>query len=220
MAKSLKKSTVFIADDHKIFRLGLAQIIESGSSFRLAGEAGDGQTAIRKMRELKPNIAVLDISMPGLNGLEVCKEAKKTGMKTSIIILSMHNDVGFVNEALEAGALGYVLKGNALDDLVTALKMVVRGKEYVTPALAKMLLEQRLKRQEYLKKFPTIKRLTETEQRVLKLISKEMTSKDMATELSISYRTVQKHRANICHKLGLQGWNALEQFAVENSANL
>jgi DNA-binding NarL/FixJ family response regulator len=132
----------------------------------------------------------------------------------------MHNDIAFVNEALDAGAMGYVLKGNAVDDLATALKLVSQGKQYVTPSLEKILRKQKRKRQEYLSEFPQVKNLTKTEQQILKLIAKEMSSKDIADGLSISYRTVQKHRANICRKLGLHGWNALEQFTSENAAAL
>ncbi len=218
MVDRRKYIRVFIADDHHVFRLGLAQLIAGFRNFKVAGEAADGKAALKGIKQCEPDIAVLDISMPGLNGLEVCRAIQKANLRTAVIILSMHKDINYLGEALEAGAKGYILKSAAMDDLAAAFKAVADGKPYITTVLMEMLLEQRRRQKRHLDNFPMIKNLTETELKVLKLIAKRMTSKAIAKEMSISYRTVQKHRANICAKLNLSGWNALAQFAAQNAA--
>lgn len=216
----MNRVKVFIADDHHVFRMGMVQLIETCGNFKVAGEAGDGKTALKGIKKLKPAIAVLDISMPGLNGLEVCRAVQKDELKTAVIILSMHKDLNYLNDALDAGAKGYMLKSGAVDELEAALRLVAGGKRYITPVLLEMMLEQRRQREQYFVKFPLVGNLTQTERALLKLIAEGMTSKEMAKELSISYRTVQKHRANICAKLNLSGWNALMQFVKENALSL
>jgi DNA-binding NarL/FixJ family response regulator len=217
--QDLTPTFLFVADDHHVFRTGLVRIIEECKSLKASGEAANGEAALEGIRKLKPDIAVLDISMPLLNGLEIARAVHKEGLKTAIVILSMHQDINYLYEALDAGVKGYLLKINTDEEIVDAIKSVAGGKTYITPVLFNILKEEKKQQERYLAQFPKVDTLTESEQRVLKLISKEMTSKEIAKELSVSYRTVQKHRGNICAKLGLEGWNSLLQFAVKNAAN-
>jgi len=213
-------TSVLIADDHNIFRQGLVKIVESEQSFQIAGEASDGMEALIKINELKPDIAIVDISMPVMSGLEVVRQVKKDNSTTHFIILTMHKDDEFFNEALDLGVKGYILKENTTDDLIAALNAISMGGSYISPLLSPQLITIRSKRQHLVNNLPSIDNLTITEIRVLKLLSDNKTSKEIADELNISYRTVQNHRGNICEKLGLKGANRLLQFAIENKSAL
>ncbi len=207
---------VLIADDHPILRLGLVGIIESDKKFHVVAETGDGNEALSLIEKLRPAIAVLDITMPGKNGIEVCRKAQKSAKKTAVVILSMHSDVDYLNEALDAGAKGYVLKANAADDLLIALKSVLAGKPYISSTLSGLLETQKQSRAVLKEKVELVEKLTGAEKKVLALIAQKRTSKEIAQSLGVNFRTVQTHRMNICKKLGLNGWNMFFQFVLEN----
>jgi len=212
------KKTVVICDDHPIFRNGLIQIIAEIANLEIVGECGDGNTALKLIEDLKPDIAILDVLMPDKNGLEVANQVKESGLSTSIIILTMHSEESYFNQAMDAGVKGYLLKENASIDLKSCIKEVLAGKYYVSSLLSNLLLERENKIKSFQKEMPTIELLTETELKILKLISKNKTSKEIAAELFISYRTVQNHRQHISDKLNLHGPHKLLQFALENKS--
>lgn len=213
-------TSVLIADDHNLFRQGLVKIVDSDISFQVAGEAADGPEALKKINELKPEIAIMDISMPVMSGLEVVREAKKVNTATQFIILTMYKDDEFLTEALDLGVKGYILKENTTDDLIAALRAISIGGSYISPLLSSQMIIIRNKKQKLVKKQPSINNLTVTEKTVLKLLSENKTSKEIAHDLNISYRTVQNHRGKICVKLGLKGANKLLLFAIENRSAL
>jgi len=211
---------ILLADDHPLLRRGLRQTIESEAGFEVVAEAGNGIEALRLIEQHKPQIAILDVSMPEMGGFDVASEIQKRKMDLSIIFLTMHKDKTMFNKAMELGARGYVLKDTALDEIVGAIKSVAKGHRYISAPLSSYLL-QRMDRAELLaKQTPGLNHLTPTEKRVLKLVAGYKTSKEIAEELHIHYRTVDNHRTNISNKLGLQGSHSLLKFAIEHQSEI
>ncbi len=214
------QTRILIADDHPLIRKGLRQVIEAETNFEVIGEAADGQQALGLIALHQPQIAILDVSMPELGGFDVARETQQRKLTTAIIFLTMHKDKNLFNKALDLGAKGYVLKDSALDEIVDALNAVAQGRPFVSAPLSGYLV-QRMDRIGLLaRQVPGLNDLTPTEKRVLKLIASYKTSKEIAEELHIHYRTVDNHRTNISNKLGLQGSHALLKFAVEHQAEL
>ena len=195
-------------------------MIEAETNFEVIGEAADGQQALGLILQHQPQIAILDVTMPQVGGFEVVSEMRQRKLPVAVIFLTMHKDKTLFNKALDLGAKGYVLKDSALDEIVDALNAVANGQPFVSAALSGYLL-QRMDRIGLLaQQVPGLNDLTPTEKRVLKLIAQYKTSKEIAEELHIHYRTVDNHRTNISTKLGLQGSHALLKFAVEHQAEL
>ncbi len=211
-----KQFTVVIADDHPIFRQGLVKIVASTDDFKVIGEAGDGLEALRLIEEKKPDIVVVDISMPSMNGLELIKVLKENKYGGKFIILTMYREEEYFDKAFELGINGYILKECATMDFLKCLREVAAEKYYVSPDVSNFLYKKINERELFKKKYPAIELLTPSERRILKLIAKNKTSKEIAEILNISYRTVQNHRTHICEKLGLEGFNKLLQFALEH----
>ena len=207
---------IIIADDHPIFLNGLKQIITDDGNIKIVGEAGDGENAQRLINELNPDIAVLDVDMPKKNGLEILKETTANGKRTKIVFLTMYKEEDMFNEAMDNGIMGYVLKESAMSDIVECINIVSQNRHYISPLISDYLLKRRDGINELENKNPSIKDLTPTELRILKLIAENKTSKEISGELFISYRTVENHRANISNKLGLKGAHSLLNFAIEN----
>lgn len=204
---------VVIADDHPVFLKGLRMIIESESNLKIVGEAFDGTTALAQIQSLKPDVAVLDLSMPDLNGFEVVRALRNAENDLNIIFLTMHDEEATFNSALEAGVKGYLLKDSAITDIVNAIQTVAKGKNFITPKLSTYLVS----RSQNSKNFaPQIENLTSTELQILRLIAEHKTTKEIAVELFVSHRTIDRHRYNICNKLKLTGINSLLKFAIEN----
>lgn len=212
--------TILIADDHPIFRKGLRQIIESESGLKVVGEADDGKSAYEQARELRPDVIILDVNMPEMDGFEMARKIRDTGLSVEIVFLTMYKDEDMFNEALDLGAKGYVLKSSALTDIVECARAVASGQHYISPALSGFLLNRRDRSMSFVRSKPSIGDLTPTELRILRLIADAKTSKEIAAELFISYRTVENHRANICQKLDLHGSNALVKFAFEHKSEI
>lgn len=204
---------VFIADDHPIFRKGLVETIQQEDGFEVIAEAGDGIEAFGIIREKKPHIAVLDISMPGMNGLEIVQKIKEENLNVKCIIITMHKDKELLNKALEAGVKAYLLKEDSAYDLMIALKFVMDGRRFISPKISEKLIEI-----DEIKK--SISQLTSSEKRIISLIAEKKTSKEIAEKLYVSARTVDTHRTNICSKLNVHGVNALVLFAIENKSML
>lgn len=198
---------VIIADDHTIFRQGLSKLLSSESDIEVIGEAGDGDAALALILEKRPDVAVIDISMPGKNGIEVLREARETD--TGIIILTMHRDALRAAQALNSGAKGYLLKDGAVDELVSAIVKVNEGKRYISPSVSAELML-------YTKQAMERPVLTERENSVLKLIAGGLSNREIAERLCISIKTVETHRAKIMNKLDLHKVADLVRYAFEN----
>ena len=207
---------VFIADDHPIFRRGIADILKDEPGFELAGEAQEGTEALRMIKELNPEIAILDIEMPGMNGLEIAKKLLEEKSKTNIVILTMYKDEEYFNEALDTGVKSYLLKDSVTSELMDSLKAVMHGDFYISPAISKYLIEWNKNKTRLIEEQPALEKLTNMEKLILKLLADNKTSREIATETYTSIRTVQNHRTNICSKLNLKGYNKLLQFAIQN----
>lgn len=205
---------ILLADDHPIVRQGFARIIERDAAFEVVAEAGDGEEALAQIQKLAPEIAILDIAMPGRNGLEVVKAARANKLPVKTVFLTMYRDREYFDEAIALGAKGYLLKDCAVADLLACLKAVQRGEFYISPALSGYLLPPHA--DDAASEASPCNRLTPTETAVLKLIADKKTSKEIADALCISYRTVQNHRTNMCRKLELSGHNSLLHFAIEH----
>jgi DNA-binding NarL/FixJ family response regulator len=214
------KITIVIADDHPIMRNGLRQIIEAQSTLSIIGEAGNGEQALSLIEEKKPDVALLDIAMPHLTGLQIAKIVQDRGLPTKLAILTMSADEVVFNEAMDLGVLGYVLKENASEEVINSIRTVAEGKYYISPSVSGLLVKRSQKRESAFSSIPGLSNLTPAEIRVLKLVASNKTSKEIAFDLSISHKTVENHRANIAAKLKLNGNNALLRFALENKALL
>jgi DNA-binding NarL/FixJ family response regulator len=207
---------VLIVDDHPLFRSGLRQVIESDPRFELIGETGDGETALRLIQEKKPDVAVLDVNLPGLSGLEIARHLQGKRLPANLIMLTMHKEEEIFNRALDFGAKGFVLKENAADEIVKAIVTVAAGEHYLSSSISGYLVHRRSRAELLAARKPGLDDLTKAERRILKLIAEKKTSRQIAAELFISTRTVEAHRANICEKLDLHGSHSLLQFALEN----
>lgn len=209
---------VLVADDHPIFRQGLVRVIQETDDFEVVGEASDGKNALELLARLRPDIAVLDIAMPGMDGLEVVQAAGAQSIDCSFIIITMYKEEEYFKEAMELGVAGYLLKDSAPGDLLRCLRAVVDGKHYISPLMSDHLILS--SREKGGGEGNPLQKLSRTERRVLKLIAENKTSKEIADELHISFRTVQNHRAHMCEKLKLEGFNRLLQFAIEHRSLL
>lgn len=194
--------TVILADDHIIFREGLRTLLSFQPDIKIIGEAGDGKAALALILEKTPDVAVIDISMPEMDGIKVVWEAK--GLKTALIILTMHGDALVASRALASGAKGYILKDGAFEELVKAIKEVNAGSQYVSPSISMEL--------QSLGERPT---LTERETEVLKLVAGGKNNREISGILFISMKTVETHRANIMKKLNLHKAADLVRYAIE-----
>lgn len=205
-----------IADDHPIFRSGLAQLLRSEDKIEIVGEAENGAKALTVIRETLPDVVILDVDMPEKGGFEVASELKSVRSSTEIIFLTMHKNESLFNAALNLGAKGFVLKDSAMEDILNAVKSVVRGENFISPALSTFLIKRAHSAAKCEQNNPSVKDLTPTERRILLLIGDYKTSQEIAEELFISRRTVDTHRNNISTKLGLKGTHALLKFALDN----
>jgi DNA-binding NarL/FixJ family response regulator len=210
---------ILLADDHPVVRRGLKFSIEEDPTFKVLAEAGDGEEALDLIKKLSPQLAILDVDMPKLDGLGVAKEVRRLNLDTKIIFLSFHKDEDIVRTVLSLGGKGYLLKDSAMQEIVIAMKTVLSGKNYVSSTIAIQLLAG----EDSPSRSPEsglTRDLTASERRILKLIADGLSSKEIGNELSIHYRTVENHRTNICRKLKIEGANALLRFAVQNKEQL
>jgi len=211
---------ILIADDHPIFRQGLRQVIEKDSRLKIIAEADDGDTALEQIRQHRPDIALLDIDMPSRDGFAVLRSMREQRLEVEVIFLTMHKDEMHFNEALNIGAKGYVLKDSAAADVVNCIKAVAAGQNYISPALSTHLLNRSRRASELVEQQSGLSDLTGAERRVLALLADLKTNKEIASQLGVSVRTIENHRANICVKLDLRGAHALVKFAVQHKSEL
>ena len=221
MIEPNREIRIVLADDHPIVRQGLRQVIEAHPRLRVVGEADNGEAALAHIRTYKPEIVVLDIDMPGTDGFAVARLMHAQGLTASgIIFLTIHREEDFLNEALKLRAQGYVLKDSATADIVASICAVAAGQSYTSPAMTSALINRHRRAVALRVQTPSIGNLTRMEQRILKLIAEYKTSKEIAEELCISYRTVETHRFNISTKLDIHGSHALMKFALAHKSDL
>lgn len=208
----MKKIRILLADDHAIVRAGLRLLLESQPDMEVVGEAADGRETIWRVRELRPDVVVMDITMPDLNGLEATRRIKEENPHAQILALTMHEDERYFFQMVHAGASGYVVKGAPPTDLLAAIRSVHQGQAYLYPSLAKKLLEEYLSRAKEEKE--AYDDLTDREREVLRLIAEGRTSKEIAEHLYLSVHTVERHRQNIMGKLRLHNRAELIKYAI------
>lgn len=210
-----KLINVLIADDHPIFRQGLSLTIEKNKNIKVVGEADNGALAVEFARSLRPDVIILDIDMPVMDGIEAARELKASGLSAKVVFLTMHKDNSILRSLRSLGVKGYVLKDSALNEIGNCIIRVAAGDTYLSPALNDLILEnaEEPKRTEIT---PLIGILSQAERNVLKLVTESKTSREIAEALFVTVRTVETHRYNICTKLELNGPNALFKFAIQH----
>ena len=214
------KTTVLVVDDHPIFRHGLCDVIEKHSQFKIVGEASDGDEALERLACLKPQMIVLDIDMPRLNGLKTIRAIRELPFQVKLIVLTMYREEEIFNAAMDLGAKAYVLKEIAATDVITALEKVERDETFLSSSMLEAGRRRGDRVRDLLLSKPQIESLTQAERRILKLISEDLTSKEIAERLGLSSKTVENHRYHICRKLNLFGTHSLLRFAFDNRAYL
>ena len=212
--------SIVIADDHPIVRKGLRQVIEEEPDFEIVAEAGDGETGLELIRKLKPQVAVLDLDMPRLNGFAVAGEIRKGNLSVEIIFFTIHSEVDLLHKAMNLGGSGYIVKETALVDIVDGIRSVAARRPYVSPSMTPALLQRRARAQALEETRPGLNDLTRPERRILSMIAMGKATSAIAAELFIHERTVESHRASISHKLRLKGANSLLRFALEHKSEL
>jgi two-component system response regulator NreC len=206
-------TTIVLADDHHVVRQGLRALLEGQPDFQLLGEAGDGLEAIQLTERLKPDVLIIDLMMPSLNGLEATRQISQRSPHTRVVILSMHANEAYVLEALRNGAAGYVLKDSSAADLVRAVREVVAGRRYLSSPLSERAIAAYIQKASDVALDP-YEMLTNREREVLHLAAEGYTNAEIADQLSISPRTAETHRANLMHKLGLRTHTDLIRYAL------
>jgi len=210
----MSQTTVVLADDHPVVRQGLHALLETQSDFIVVGEAADGLEAVRLVERLKPNVLVLDLMMPGLNGLEVTRQVCQRTPQTCVVIVSMYSNEAYVLEALRNGATGYVLKDTETSELVQAVREVAAGRRYLSPPLSERAIEAYVKKA-HAAPLDLYETLTTREREVLHLSAEGCTNGEIGTRLGISPRTAETHRANLLRKLGLHSQTELVRYALQ-----
>ena len=220
MSTSNENQKVLIIDDHPVFRCGLRQIVDGDAAFTVVGEAGDGKMALSMFEDLKPDLVIVDVCIPKIGGLELVRLFRDSPHPAACLVLTMSADESTFTAAIDAGASGFILKDNAVDLVLMGLKVVASGGLYICPAATNFLLK-RQERASALKQEKTgLAAITPTERRILRLLSENRTNKEIAEDLFLSPRTIEKHRNNLCRKLDLRGPNKLLQFAIEHRSEI
>lgn len=212
--------TIIIADDHPMFRDGVKQAIAHASQFVVLAAASDGEEALSFIKEHSPRIAVLDMNMPKMTGLQILKSVKALRLPTEIIFLTMFDDEEILNEAMDLGVKGYILKESAAVDIVAAVRSVALGGLYISPSLTGKLVARKERLSTFAQKNPGLEQLTKTERTILRFIAESKTSKEIAEKLFLSQKTIDNYRFKISEKLNLSGSYSLLKFALENKAML
>lgn len=205
---------VLLADDHAMFREGIRLLLETRGGFEVVGEAATGQEALELALSLRPDVVIMDIGMPGMNGLEATRLIRAESPESRVLILTIHGTDEYFFQALEAGASGYVLKEAASTDLVSAIESVQRGGMFLYPSLARKLVEEYLRRVGSGEERSSYEALTAREREVLQLVAEGCTNQEIADRLGLSVHTVQTHRIHIMNKLGLHNRAQLVSYAV------
>jgi DNA-binding NarL/FixJ family response regulator len=207
------KTRIILADDHRIMREGLASLLESQADMEVVQHASDGLQAVSLSREMNPDLVVMDLTMPGMNGIEATRQISNDVPRVKVICLSVHGDTGFVSAVLDAGASGYLLKDCAFEDLVSAIRTVIDNQIYLSPEIASILVEDyKARRSESVPS--AFSKLTEREREIAQLLAEGHTSKEIAKRLHLSVKTVGTHREHLMAKLNLSSLAALTKYAI------
>ncbi len=209
-----KTITVFLADDHTIVRQGLAKLLEGEPNLRVVGEAENGREAVVKVEKLKPDIVLMDIAMPMLNGIEATRQIRKVCPQTKIIILSMHSHGRYISELFGLGASGYLLKSSTGTDIINAIHTALKGSTYLSPSISDKVIEDYLSLKKKSHQDDLYNRLSNREREVFQMIAEGRSTKEIAEILCLSPSTVKTHRANIKEKLEKDNISQLIQFAI------
>jgi DNA-binding NarL/FixJ family response regulator len=207
-------TTILLADDHTVIRSGLRMVLEKQTDFEVVGEAGDGRQAVKMAQDLHPDVIVMDIAMPNLNGIDAAKQIVNQDSHVAVVILSMHSDEGYVMRALKSGAKAYLLKDSAEADLIRAVRAVREGKSFFSPAVSRMLLEDYVRQLQQRGAEDSYELLSPREREILQLIAEGKTNKEVAAMLNLSLYTVETHRTHILQKLNLHSVPELILYAV------
>jgi len=208
---------ILVADDHEIVRRGLCSLLQARAGWEICGEAADGREAVDKAEQLRPDVVVLDVGMPGLNGLEATHQILKANPKAKILVLTLYDTDQVVREVLNAGARGFLLKSDAARDLVEAVDALQRGKTYFTPTVSALVLDAYLNRDNRATVLPKDDRLTPREREVVQLVAEGKSTKEVAVALGLSVKTAETHRSNVMRKLDIHSVSDLVLYAVRNS---
>ncbi len=210
----MPKLRLLLGDDHTLFRHGLRKILEERPEWEIVAEVGDGREAVRKSLALKPDVAVLDVGMPLLNGIDATHQIVRKAPQTRVLVLSMHSDEAYVSRALQAGATGYMLKDSAGKDLLKGVASVAAGQAFFSPAIARLMLDDYVRRVAGTGVVDRYETLSEREREIFQLIAEARTNKEVAELLEISPATVETHRARILQKLDIHNTAELVLYAV------
>jgi len=205
---------ILLADDHTVMRRGLRALLERQSGFEVVAEAADGREAVDSAAALNPDVAVIDIGMPNLNGIEAARRITEKRPETAVVILSMHADESYVLRALNSGARGYLLKDSPEDDLINAIRAVHKGKAFFSPEISRMLAEDYMRQMRQRGVEDSYELLTPREREVLQMLGEGNSNKEVATKLNLSLHTVETHRGNVLEKLNLHSTAEMILYAV------
>ena len=214
------KLRVVVADDHPMFREGLRAVLIRQPDLEVVGEADDGERALTLLKDLAADLLVTDVDMPRMNGLALAKAVRDQKLPVDIIVLTMYREEDMFDEAMDVGVKGYVLKENAVQDIVAAIRAVADGRYYISPILSEHLVTRGARAKTVLQERPHLESLTQTERRILTLIAEEQSSRQIAELLHVSVKTVENHRTNISSKLNLRGSHSLLKFAISHRREL
>jgi two-component system, NarL family, response regulator NreC len=210
----MKTIRILLADDHTVVRKGLRLLLEGHPGFAVVGDAADGRAAVALAEQHTPDVVVMDVAMPGLNGIEAARQISAKMPQVAVVFLSMHSDESYVLKALKSGARGYLLKDSAEQDLINAVIAVSEGKAFFSPAISKMLVEDYMRQMQDRKVEDSYELLTTREREVLQLLAEGRNNKEVATVLNLSLYTVETHRGNILQKLNLHNQAELILYAI------
>lgn len=211
-------TTILLADDHPMLRMGVRQLLTHDPSFKVIAETGNGNDTMDQVYLLRPDILILDIIMPGLDGLTIAKRIDDSDLSTKVVILTIRDDSESLNAALDANVAGYVLKDSGTSNMLQCLRNVREGKLYFTSVMSTHLVEKRDHRLKFMEEYPGLNDVTKAEYRVLKLIADSKTTIEIAELLDLAESTIENHRGSIAKKLGLNGSYRLMKWAIENRA--
>jgi DNA-binding NarL/FixJ family response regulator len=208
----MQQTTIVVADDHKIVREGIRKLLETREDFKVVGEASDGEEAVQMVLDKQPDVALMDIWMPRLSGIDATRRIGKRGLDTKVLVLSMHESRTYVEEVLRAGAAGYIVKNAASSDLLQAIDAVCEGASYLSPSITQQVVDAIARPGDAA---PSgVATLTDREREVLQLIAEGLSSKEIAGMLGVSLKTVDSHRSNLMEKLDIHKVSGLVRFAI------